>query len=157
VCTVVLGTVSIPVAGGETGTVDESRMAYVDGSSGTAHMVDADGDTTDTGVFARIVGPPADIDDDGTVEGPLVDDQGRLRLVEPKGKTQHLATGAASGKTTMTVCDYDDDGTTAVIYENASDSSSIYRVEPGGSPQRVADTDAKGVIGDGDFDGDGEM
>ena len=48
VCTVVLGTVSIPVAGGETGTVDESRMAYVDG--GTVHMVDADGDTNDTGV-----------------------------------------------------------------------------------------------------------
>ena len=33
VCMVVLGTVSIPVASGQTGTVDESRMAYVDGTS----------------------------------------------------------------------------------------------------------------------------
>ena len=88
VCTVVLGTVSIPVAGGQTGTVDESRMAYVDGDSGTVHMVDADGDTMDTGVSAEIVGPPADIDDDGTVEVPSVDGQGRLRLVESGGDTQ---------------------------------------------------------------------
>ena len=70
VCTVILGTVSIPVAGGQTGTVDESRMAYVDG---TVHIVDADGDTNDTGAPAEIVGPPADIDDDDAVEVPYVD------------------------------------------------------------------------------------
>jgi len=151
VCTVVLGTVSIPVAGGQTGEIDESRMAYVDG--GTVHMVDADGDTNDTGVSAQIVGPPADIDDDGTVEVPSVDDQGRLRLVEPDGNRTKLTDGAASGNTAMTFGDYDDDGKTAVIY--VGDSNSIYRVEPGGSPQRVADTDAKGVVGYGDFDGDG--
>ncbi|PSP49047.1 hypothetical protein BRC75_04725, partial [Halobacteriales archaeon QH_7_69_31] len=117
--------------------------------------MDADGDTTDTGVPAEIVGPPADIDDDGTVEVPSVTDQGKLRLVDSDGNTEQLATGAASGNTAMALGDYDDDGKTAVIYESASNSNSIYRVEPGGSPQRVADTDAKGVVGYGNFDGDG--
>ena len=155
VCAVVVGTVSIPVAGGQTGEVDESRMAYVDGDSGTVHMVDADGDTADTGVPAEIVGPPADIDDDGTVGVPSVDNQGSLRLVEPDGSTEELATGAASRKTAMALGDYDNSGTTDVIYVSASNSNSIYRVEPGGKPQLVADADARGIIGYGDFDDDG--
>ena len=153
-CIVVLGIISIPIAGGQTGEIDESEMAYVD--EGTVHIVDANGDTTDTDVQAQIVGPPADFDGDGTVEVPSVTEQGTLRLVEPGESTTKLADDALAQETAMALGDYDNDGTRAVIYVNSSNS--IYRVEPGENegPESIAEgAQAKGVIDYGDFDGDG--
>ena len=158
VCTVILGTVSIPVAGDQTGEVDESEMAYVDEDSGMVHIVDANGNTRNMGVEAEIVGPPADIDGDDAVEVPFVNSTGTLWLVEPDGNKEKLANGAAYEETAIALGDFDDDGTAAVIYENASDSNSIYYVEPGEDPQRFTDTDASsgmmGVVSYDNFDDD---
>jgi len=150
VCIVVVGTVSMPVAGDETETVDEPEMAYVDG--GDVHIVDADGNTKNTGVSAAIIGPPADIDDDDAVEVPFVKSGGTLGLVEPDGNKTELANNARAQETAITLGDCNN-GSRGVIYVDKD--KYINCVEPDGSSKRVDDeAQAYGVIGYGDYDGD---
>jgi hypothetical protein len=134
---------------------DGRPVAVFVADDGTVTMLNEDGTTTSLGRSASIVGPMRDYDGDGFAEVALVDSSGQLSVVDAEGESQTLASGAASGKTTLASGDWDGDGTPAVIYANANDNGYLYRVEVGGQPQRLLDAQTKGAVGVGDYDHDG--
>jgi len=104
------------------------------------------------------LGPASDVDSDGTIEVPYVDENGNLRLITAGGDERPLVDGSSSNiyqpKTRLAVGTWNGSDP-SVFYAN--DSSAISRVEPGGSPVLVAtpDNGANAVIGPADIDGDG--
>jgi PGF-CTERM protein len=150
-----------PVAAQSSGNISAPALAYTETAGGPVHLVDEDGDTVDTGVRANIIGPVADMDQDGTLDVTAVNDNGDIILIPAvSGATATtLATGATKqdpASRTIAIGDIDDDGTLAVLYANQNDGNFLYRVEPGGSPQLVyGGEETKGALGHGDFTNDG--
>ncbi|PSP68475.1 hypothetical protein BRC85_01065 [Halobacteriales archaeon QS_1_69_70] len=150
-----------PVAAQSSGNISAPALAYTETAGGPVQLVDDDGNTVDTGVRANIIGPVADMDQDGTLDVTAVNDNGDIILIPAvSGAT---ATTLAAGATkqdpasrTIAIGDVDDDGTLAVLYSNQNDGNFLYRVEPGGSPQLIyGGEETKGALGHGDFTNDG--
>ena len=157
----VLGVAAGPAAGQSEGNISAPAIAYTETNGGSVHLIDDDGDTVDTGVNANIIGPVADMDQDGTLDVTAVNDNGDIILIPAvSGATPTtLVTGATKkdpGSRTIAIGDIDGDETLAVLYSNLTDGNFLYRVEPGGSPQLIYDGEqTKGALGHGDFTNDG--
>lgn len=141
-------------AGATTSASGSAELVYGD-DGGQLVTLEGDGSKAPLDAPADAVGPMADLDDDGSLEVPHVDD-GNLETVDASGQTRTLVQGDLKSKTVLAVGDGDGDGTPSVYYANASDSGYIYRVAVGGTPTRVADAAAAAVLGVVDFDGDGD-
>lgn len=141
-----------------TATADSQPvMAFRTADTGTVAMYAADGTVTDLGVSAAVVGPLYDVDGDGLLEALYVDGNGGINHVDRQGDTGSLAAdGAPTSKTMLAVGDRNGDSTPEVYYVNTDDNNYVYKVEPGGQPERVTATAAKAVLGVADFDGEGD-
>lgn len=152
------GSLSGTGALGATASADSPPiMAFRTADTGNVAMYSRDGMITDLGVSAAVVGPLYDVDGDGLLEAIYVDGNGGINHVDREGETGSLAGDSApTSKTMIAVGDRDGDGTPEVYYVNTNDNNYVYRVEPGGQPERVTATAAKAVLGIADFDGEGD-
>ncbi|MFB6235913.1 MAG: PGF-pre-PGF domain-containing protein [Halopenitus sp.] len=132
-------------------------MAFRTADTGNVAMYLRDGTVIDFGVSSAVVGPLYDIDGDGLLEAIYVDGNGGINHVDRQGETGSLAADSApTSKTMLAVGDRNGDGTPEVYYVNTNDNNYVYKVEPGGQPERVTATAAKAVLGIADFDGEGD-
>jgi len=145
-------------AGATTETTDESepvKLVYVDGSTSRLTLVRADGTKVPTDASdASVVGPMADLDDDGLLEAPYVTSNGDLRAVDANNETQSLASGVATTSTKLAVGDWTGDGVPEVVYPDSNDD--IHYANVSGEPTGVGTEAASAVLGVADFDGSGE-
>lgn len=134
------------------------EFVYVDGSTDNVTFVRADGTKVGTNVSADIVGPVADLDNDGRVEAPVVTSQGAIYAVDAANETQFVANSTDTSNTKLSVGDWTGDGTPEVLYANTSDNGYPYYANVSGSqpaPTRITTESAKAVLGAVDFDADG--
>lgn len=88
------------------------HTAYESPSSGTVTVVDGAGTTVDTGISdAQYLGRLSDLDDDGTLEVPVVDSNGNVELLTKNGMEAMLVSGRAeTSKSSLGAGDVNDDG-----------------------------------------------
>lgn len=140
-----------------TGLVAGSGSAfYQDSSSGSINAVLSDGTSIDLGVSASILGEPANLDSDSYVEVPYVDGSGNLKIVDKNGEVQNLDSGISTSNVVIGTGKWK--GSKAyVFYPDAQNSSYIMRNRAGFTAETVGSgISSNGVIGTGDFNGDGD-
>jgi len=150
-----VGTVA---AGATAETTNESnpiKFVYVDSGTDNVTFVRSDGTRVGTNVSADIVGPMADLDDDGLLEAPYVTGSNAIYAVDENNETQFIADSTFSTSTKLGVNDWTDDGTPEVLYANKSDNKHIYYANVSGTPTEILGQQAGAVLGAVDFDGSG--
>jgi len=124
--------------------------------------ISGDGGSTSvisTSAKPKALGPASDIDEDGTIEVPYVDDNGDLRLVDENGDETLLADStdipdAVREEQTRLAVDTWNGSDPSVFFVDDTQQN-IYRTAPDSSVENVANTGAGGAIGSYDIDGDG--
>lgn len=110
-------------------------IIYVDDSDRLAHI--DDGSTQSTGYELNsnaALGQPADLDDDGTLEIPAVNDNGNTELVTASGTVEQTVTASAATTLIATVQDLTGDGVPDVAYLNSNNGKiELIGVADGGS------------------------
>jgi len=157
---------ALPAAAGAA-SLDPPLIAYTEKKNGSVHVVGGNGTVIDTGVDSKIIGPIADIDDDGQLDVTAVDNNGAIMLIPIESNaTATTLTQVNNAKTknkpeerVIGVGDTDDNGDLEVLFSNEQDNKktgALTRVEAGSAAERiVAEKQTKGVVGYGDFTGDG--
>lgn len=140
------------------GAVRGQVAAYVQNS--TVKVKDGEGTVTDTQVSGvKFVGRVSDLDDDGTLEIPAINNDNNLLLIEKNGSTETLVTGEATVQSSLGVGDVNNDGEPEILFQNQADNDYIYRVELDGTTAKIRPEDpipTGGPVGYGDFTGDGD-
>ncbi|WP_089649671.1 beta strand repeat-containing protein [Halobacterium hubeiense] len=130
------------------------EFVYVDDSTSEITFMRADGTTVGTGVSdAAIVGPMADLDDDGLLEASYVTTGAGVKAVDANGETQMLVEDGDASTGKVGVGDWTGDGVPEVVYADANNQ--LRYVNVSGSPTAVGGEEAKTVLGVTDFDGSG--
>jgi hypothetical protein len=153
-----LGLVAIAAPNAAAAEASEPVSTYADGD-GTLTVLYENGTTQSLGVSPNVIGPMADIDDDGTLEVTYIDQSNDLHAVGLDGSSETLVSGTATGGY-IAVGDWNGDGTTAVYYKD-SGNGKLFRVESGGTPEPVRDSSGNEIatnspLGVADYDGDGD-
>jgi PGF-CTERM protein len=130
------------------------EFVYVDDSTSEITFMRADGTTVGTGVSdAAIVGPMADLDDDGLLEASYVTTGAGVKAVDANGETQMLVEDGDASTGKVGVGDWTGDGVPEVVYADANNQ--LRYVNVSGSPTAVGGGEANTVLGVTDFDGSG--
>ena len=134
------------------------------GTSNGILRISGDGGSTSvisTSAKPKALGPASDIDEDGTIEVPYVDENGDLRLVDENGDETLLADGSdVDGNVqidpTRLAVDTWEGSDPSVFFVDDSEEE-LYRVTPDGTVTEVAtpDNNVGGAIGTHDIDDDG--
>lgn len=118
------------------------------------------GETSDLGPNGvQVLGPPADLNDDGSNRLPYVKG-GELRTVDGDGNTQTLVQSSSSNKPktnkSLLATGAWNGSDTSVFYADKQEEN-IYRVDSNGTTTEVAapSNGTNAVLGTGDIDGDG--
>lgn len=139
-----------------------NSVIYEDKTGGVTVLEGNGGHTTAVGPSnIDAVGPPgAALSSAGTPALPYIEG-GSLKLTDTDGNTETLVDGgdpeAPKGDNTV-IATGTWQGSDESVFYAGSGSSTLYRVDSGGSPQTVATPGdgVDGVVGTGDIDGDGE-
>lgn len=147
------GAVTLPDGVLFTGTSNGIRR--ISGDAGTT-------DTIGTSVEPTGLGPATDIDADGTIEVPYVDNNHEIRMVTTDGDETLLADSLPGGETiqrseTRLAVGTWDGSDRSVFFANENEDI-LYRVTPDGTVTEVATptNGPSGVIGPHDIDGDSD-
>ena len=104
---------------------------------------------------ASLVADQASLDSDRFLELPFVDPDGDLKVIDREGEVFTLASGLDTVSTMIGTGALDGEKS-HVFYTDPSDSYNIKKVRAGESPETVSSgISANGVLGTGDFTGDG--
>jgi hypothetical protein len=144
-------------------------VAYEDPSTNTVKIAKGIDKSTqnaetivDTGVSDAVtLGRISDLDDDGTLEVPAINDNGDLVLIEPNGSADTLTSSAAAGsRAALGVGDGPADASTngepEIIYRGTSPGNGEpFYFSLSGSGNRIVQDSTEGIFGFGDYNDDG--
>jgi hypothetical protein len=140
---------------GENRSAGREGIVYTD-SAGNLKELYSDGSVRDFGVDASIVADKAQLDDDKYPEIPFVDGSGNLKIIDRTGENSTLDTGISTSKLMMATGSWKE-SKEYIFYPDQSDNSYIKKVRKGSGEETIGTgIAAKGVIGPGDFNQDGD-
>jgi hypothetical protein len=151
-------------SGGSGSTTVDPVIAFTNGNE-KVRIVFENGTTHNTGIDAKVIGPIADMDNDGTLEVTSVGTNGKIQLIPAttsvnNGDETTFNSAKSSKKNpssaTIGIGDVDGDGTPSVLYVRKN-KNEIRRVESGGETAvmfTANNNGADGVLGYDDYDND---
>lgn len=137
------------------GCSDETArpLVYANANGVLSTLAGPDGTPETYGVQPAVIGPASvDFDGDGASAIPYSPDGSTLALTDGDGG--RTLNGTLYGTPSRLWAGAWNGSDTALHYPQAS-SKDVYRVAPGGTPERAVVTKAKAVVGRADVDGDG--
>ena len=136
-------------------TANQPRVVFADQNSNLKYLVE-NGSVIDLGVKASIVGQQAHLDQDNRKETPFIDNSGRLKVIDTKGRSSILETGLSTSKNLIGVGKWKENEN-YIFYRDSSDNNFIKKVRVGEPPETVLNgIQSKSVLGTGDFNQDGD-